>query len=109
MILDSTPYVVGPIVQVQEEPISRRYGIGGREIGYRTRTTTEYRLTWPVDNAGGETVPDTHTIGTDEYRLVATSYDLGYAALAGTLTAVYRLEGDWETVWEEIIEGIIFL
>lgn len=103
MILDPTPYVVGPIVQVQENPIARNYGIGGRQIGYRTRTVVEYRLAWPVDNAGGETVPATHTIGTDEYRLAATSYDLGYAALGGTLTAVYRREGAWQTVWEAII------
>ena len=103
MILHETPYTVGPLVQVQENPVARNYGIGGRQIGYRTRTVTEYRLTWPVDNTGGETVPATHTVGEDEYRLVSTSYDLAYAALNGTLTAVYRLEGDWETVWEDII------
>jgi hypothetical protein len=101
--LDSTPYVVGPVLQVQEDPLARNYGIGGRQIGYRTRTTYEYRLTWPVDNTGGEAVPETYTAGDDEFRLVSTSYDLGYGGLSGHLTGTYRLLGDWSTVWEEIV------
>lgn len=99
MILDLTPHVVGPLLQIQEEPVSKGGYIGGSPtFGYRTRTTTEYRLTWPIDAAGGDSVPATWAT---DHRLVSTSVDLPYAALAGTITAVYRHEGDWTYVWED--------
>jgi len=100
--LDATPDVFGPTLAIQEEPLARGAGLGGMEIGYRTRTVYEYRVVWPIDAAGGESVPATWAT---DYRLVSTSIDRAYSGLAGLLTAIYRLEGDWSTVWEEIIYG----
>ncbi len=96
--LDTTPDVIGPTMQVQEEPLAMRGAVGGTAtMGYRTRTVYEYRVTWPVDNTGGEPVPGTWAT---DYRLVSTSIERSYGALSGLLTAVYRKEGDWSTIWE---------
>lgn len=100
MILDPTPDVIGPTMSIQEEPMVRGAGLGAVEIGYRTRTVYEYRVIWPVDNTGGEVVPPTWAT---DYRLVSTAIERSYAGLSGLLTAAYRLEGDWTTVWEGII------
>ena len=99
MILDSNPHVVGPLVQVQAEPVSKGGYIGGRPtFGYRTRPTTEYRPTWPIDQTGGDSVPALWAI---DHRLVSTTVERAYAEPTGTITAVYRKQGDWEYVWEE--------
>lgn len=97
--LSTTPDVIGPSMQIQEEPLAMRGAIGGKaRMGYRTRTVHEYRVMWPVDNTGGESVPGTWAT---DYRLVSSSIERSYSALSGVLTALYRLEGDWTEVWED--------
>jgi len=57
----------------------------------QTRDITEYRLTWPIDDAGGELPPVTYS-GAD---LVDHGPEIRYGGASGLYVALYRSEGSW--------------
>lgn len=63
-------------------------------FGDQKRTVTTYRLTWAIDDTGGESPPSTYS-GAD---LMHAAPEIEYGGQAGLYVAVYRTEGGWVDV-----------
>ena len=87
------PDVFGPEDQDEEKPY--RYGF---TMTVTRRTNLLLRVTWPIDNTGGESAPATWTLGANTYQKLGTSVDRGYGKVQGHFTATYRKEGTWTPV-----------
>ena len=67
---------------------TRTIGLGSIE---QYKDITEYRLTWPVDDSGGESPPATYSGAT----LTSSGPGPQYGAATGQYVAIYRDEGSW--------------
>jgi hypothetical protein len=56
-----------------------------------TRNVIEYRLTWAIDDTGGESPPATYS-GAD---LVSHGPEIAYGGSAGLYVALYASKGAW--------------
>jgi hypothetical protein len=92
--LSASPDEFGPFDEVETE-----YGWGpGFVWTPKERTNKTYRVTWPIDAAGGESPPATWTVGADTYRLRSAGPERGYGKPTGHFTAVYWKKGTWAWV-----------
>jgi hypothetical protein len=89
------PDEFGPFPEVET-----KYGWGPGLIWLpKERTNYTYRVTWPIDNTGGEAPPSTWTVGAATYRLRSAGPERAYGKATGLYTAVYWLKGaSWSWV-----------
>ena len=87
------PDIFGPEPQVEEEPY-----LYGFVWTVTRRTNNILRVTWAIDNTGGESPASTYSHGGVTYDLVSGSVERGYSKTQGTFTAVYRKLGTWTPV-----------
>ena len=80
--LDINPQVI-PSIRVER----RNHVI----LGAQSRDVTEYRLTWPCDDSGGEAPPATYLTA----PLLSHGPEIQYGGIDGLYMALYRLEGAW--------------
>ncbi|MBT4822554.1 MAG: hypothetical protein HN742_30445 [Lentisphaerae bacterium] len=81
--LDASDYQVIPSTKVE-----RRFHT---ILGAQSRNVTEYRLTWAIDDSGGESPPATYS-GAD---LQHHGPEIAYGGANGLYVAIYRSEGAW--------------
>ena len=90
----STPDLFGPEPNVEEEPFT--YSFGAITVNTkRRRTVYTLRVTWAIDNLGGEVPPSTQSSGGNTYDLVSGRVERGCAKPNGHYTALYRYETSW--------------
>lgn len=81
--LDANDFQVVPSTQVE----TRTWGISTKQ----ERNVTEYRLTWAIDDSGGESPPGTHGVADLKHH----GPEIQYGGANGLYVALYREEGAW--------------